>query len=293
MASYNFEGADLNVPDSNGEISTVNSAHLSVQGWGSSGLVNPKWVPPRSLIGTANTPFDVNQLNILLFVMTCLWLACGILIKRYLNKRSSVYVSRVISLIHAVLSTMYCAYVMLLRFLQFNSTPQYVHYMCCLPEPPLGDEQLAALFTASYFLADTIGILVGDYFDPLFIIHHVGALIILGTSVYGRIMGLEVAVGIVILECTNPQMHARWLLMENRYDEKNPNSPLWWFCDTGFLLTFFFARMIVGTTAATSFLFCPTAPIHISIVTFLFLVFSLKFLVDAFKKRAKGEKWTG
>lgn len=274
-------------------ISADGSPFLSIPGWGSSGLVNIKWLPPRNLFGTANIPFDVNQLNMILVVLTIVWLALGYAIKRRLPKSSSEYVSRVISLIHAVVSTLYCVYVMVLRFLQFNSTPEYIHNVCCLPEPPLADEQLAALITASYFIADTIGILVGEYFDPLFVLHHVGALVILGTSLYGRIMGLEVAVGIVILECTNPQLHTRWLLMEHRYDERYPSSILWWACDTGFLYTFIFARMVVGTVAATSFLFCPTAPIHISLVTYLFLIFSAKFLVDTYKKRQKGERWTG
>ena len=259
--------------------------------WGDSGVIDLDWNPPRSILGTSNTAKSIPHLAIVLVLFTAGWFLLTLALRKYYPHRTDAYVSRVVSLIHCVGSFAFSGYCCYLRFRQVRSVPDYVQTFTCLAEPPLADEQYNGLFSGSYFIMDTFGILFGSYFDPMFIVHHIAAIVAIVAGAFSGSIGPEMAAGLFLLEGSNPLMHTRWLLQAEKFDIHYPDSWTWIIVNRGFFVSFIMMRQVIGSLSAYNFTTCTWVPWYIRAIGLGYWIFSLKFIIDVLKKEKEGERW--
>eukprot|EP00744_Colponema_vietnamica_P021504 GILI01030746.1.p1 GENE.GILI01030746.1~~GILI01030746.1.p1 ORF type:complete len:285 (+),score=29.56 GILI01030746.1:49-903(+) len=259
--------------------------------WGDSNVIDPTWVPPHSILGSPNNPRGLGHLTYVLILFTVLWCVLTLALRKYYHNRTDAYVSRVVSLIHSVASFAFSGYCCFLRYQQSRTVGTYLSTFTCLAEPPLADEQYNALLSSSYFIMDTLGIIFGSYYDPMFIAHHAAAVIAINAGIFTGTIGPEMAVGLFLLEGSNPFLHLRWLLQAEKFDLHFPDSFLWQFINNGFYISFILARQVAGSLSAYNFLLCMWVPWYIRVIGVGYWAFSLKFLLDILKMDRKGERW--
>jgi hypothetical protein len=150
-----------------------------------------------------------------------------------------------------------------------------------------GEQQLAVLVTGSYFVVDTVGIFLLDYFDFRFLMHHIGAGGSLFWCVFTQTNGYEMVFTVFILEFSNPFMHGRWLLLNNAVP---PTDALFRFCEEGFFATFGVCRLLIGPVLVYTIV-VGTAPLFWKIAALGVLVVSSHFFFTAVKNRLSDVPW--
>ena len=209
-------------------------------------------------------------------------------------RASGEYQSRVVSLVHSTVATAYCVYIAVQRYAAAPSVGAYASTIVCLDAAPTADEQYLACLVCGYFLYDTVGLLAGDFCSPLYLAHHAGSILVLLEALFGaRPLGLEIAIGIGLLECSGPFLHARWLLNEHRWAERFPSSALWFAVEWSYLALFAVARVAVGNVLAVRFspLVCAKTPVFSAVALGLLFAYSSVFFVGVVKQKLRGEKW--
>lgn len=197
--------------------------------------------------------------------------------KVLLPHRTAQFNSRVISMLHSMISAV------------ANTFSAY----CLLQQGNNIGERGGELqswvqgMSAGYFVIDLIDLLLSDYCDTVFVLHHI-------VSITGCLYGawgwgaLENAMSIALLEMANPLLHLRWLLVEL----EKQSSGFFQFVDSTFLLLFAVTRLIVGpaliymmVTAATP------SPVFYIFAGVGFVTLSFMFFVEVMKKVWAGEQW--
>ncbi len=210
-------------------------------------------------------------------LMSVFWLLLTIFALRRWGSHKE-YASRIVSLVHAVLSVIVTGF----RLYQDYGTPNGR-----INVDMSGDQQVAVLVTGSYFVVDTLGMFFFDYFDFRFLMHHIGAGGSLFWTVFAQTNGYEMVFTVFILELSNPFMHGRWLLLHSNFPATN-----WLFrvCEEGFFVTFGLCRVIVGPVLVYSIV-VGTGPLFWKIAGIGVLVVSAHFFLSAVRNRLSDVPW--
>ena len=188
------------------------------------------------------------------------------------------YASRVVSLVHAIISVIVTA-------IQFSR--DYGKPWGRTNIGMTGDQQFALLVTASYFVVDTIGLFLNDYFDFQFLMHHIGAGGSLFAVMFTQTNGYEMVFTVLVLEFSNPFMHGRWLAIHNNV---SPKSWLYIFLDEGFFVTFFLMRVAIGPFLSGSILL-GSGPLFWKVATVGVQAVSAMFFFNLVKNRRNDTPW--
>ena len=193
------------------------------------------------------------------------------------RNKSAEYVARISSLVHAVGASILTGACLLDRYLKMEPWGA----------PTTCQEGMALSFSVAYFMIDMVGILTGDFFDWVFVLHHIACIAgILWTFVTGD-AGHFVTLVVCCLEVTNPFMHMHWL---NVFDQR-VQGPWYDLNRFGFIVSFTFVRGLIGPWLIYV---CYTIglPWYLSALGGGFFVFSMRALVAILQKEIKGEMWT-
>lgn len=204
--------------------------------------------------------------------------------KKYAKSKGEEYASRVVSWWHAVVSTLLCGSACLDGY---HRSPQTWGRFGL---DGTGLQQIACLCSAGYFTVDMIGILCSSYFDWLFIGHHVlcgGCLLQVGFTGF---QGFDLTLITSLLETSNPLLHGRWLLIQNRQHLKG-GTFLYNAVDGMFYVVFIFIRMFVGPQLTYFQLATSEAVWVLRISGLLLQIYSIKFMLETGKKRLRDELW--
>ncbi|CUG87921.1 membrane-associated protein, putative [Bodo saltans] len=203
----------------------------------------------------------------------------------YARKKSDEYGSRVISVIHASISSVLC---FLGTVEEFNE-PEFGTFGAHCS----GLQQVALLCTAGYFAMDMLGILMSSYFSWLYVGHHI---LSGGCLAYGGLVsrhGFEFAMVTCLMEVSNPLLHSRWLLIADKEHLKNQGKGSLKFrvIDQLFYVVFFVARIMMGPILTAHLVVADNTPLIIQAAGVLLQVLSVQFMFDTFSKRFRGDLW--
>lgn len=203
----------------------------------------------------------------------------------YARKKTDEYGSRVVSVVHATLSSILC---FLATVEEFNEPGYGTFGAGCS-----GLQQVALLFTASYFAMDMLGILMSSYFSWLYVGHHI---LSGGCLAFGGLLsrhGFEFAMVTCLMEVSNPLLHTRWLMISNKEHLKNKGRGSMSFraVDHTFYVVFFIARILVGPILTAHLTVADNTHIIIQGAGVLLQVLSFQFMMETFSKRFRGDLW--
>ncbi|CUG87922.1 membrane-associated protein, putative [Bodo saltans] len=226
---------------------------------------------------------EIAGVFILFFV---LWSAAGVWANiHYARRKSDEYGSRVVSVVHAVLSSVLCFLAMVEEF----GEPGYgVYGLHCT-----GLQQVVLLCSAGYFTMDLVGILRGSYFTWLFVAHHILSLYCLLTGGAFAIHGFELVCSMVVVESSNPFLHTRWLMIADREHLKQDGkgSQQFQFVENAFYATFFLSRIMIGPIITSKLVTAVDMTAFFKGAGVALLVASYLFFVSVVTKRYKKELW--
>jgi hypothetical protein len=204
---------------------------------------------------------------------------------RYAKCKSDEYGSRVVSVVHAIVSSILC---FVAAIEEFNDPGYGTFGPRCS-----GLQQIALLCSAGYFTMDFLGILLSSYFSWLFIGHHIlsGGCLAFG-GLFGA-HGFEFSFVTFLMEVSNPFLHSRWLMIADKehLKRKGRGSLRFQFVDHCFYVIFFLARIIAGPILTIQLVFADETHLIIKGAGLLLQVLSVQFLVNTFSKRFRGDLW--
>jgi hypothetical protein len=221
-------------------------------------------------------PFDL-QASLQVAVTTFAVLgAMSLAANRWLSKprANNEFGNRVVSLVHAVVSTVICAYAL------------SVHQGGWLDSPATRIEGMCLAFSTAYFLIDTISMALTDW-SWLYFWHHVITISTMGTGAFFGHYGFIMCAATVLGEVGNPIMDFRWLL--GAAGMRGHAAAKWlsraWFC------VFFVTRMLVSPWL----LFHALAIMHWLFVVMgcIMVLASWKVWFDWLCAEVNGEWWEG
>jgi hypothetical protein len=220
------------------------------------------------------------------------------------------YRARIISFLHALFSTIGSAHALYQNLVVHNNNGQNVWFDT---REATRSEANWQMFSFAYFACDTIMMLlpfVKNYFSPstaskqsekeklliekrnkettTFFIHHLIALASLSCGSFLGIYGPIVCAAQLAGEISNPFMHLRWLM---NADGRRDHFVCKHICTKMWYLTFFVSRLIISPYLSI-FAVRVMHPVFWPQV-WLMIIFSGKFIYDAWKSDKKGEWWTG
>eukprot|EP00760_Papus_ankaliazontas_P007658 PhM_4_TR13438/c0_g1_i1/m.54957 len=150
--------------------------------------------------------------------------------KKKFPKKGKEYASRVVSLIHAVVSTALSAYAVFC-----HPTPDFAG-------PTQEIQAIVLCVSSAYFAYDFIAMYLYNFWEWGFAIHH---LVTAGGMMWGVFTcrsGWELAACTLLMEITNPLMHIQWLM---EFDKKT-KTLLYKIVEPSFAIAFWVARIGVG-----------------------------------------------
>jgi len=189
------------------------------------------------------------------------------------------YASRIVSTVHAMVSLVFCV---------AGAIDGYGEaHWGIFGLDATAKQQIALMVTTGYFSADFIGILVGTYFDWIFVGHHIVSASSLFYSAYFGYGGFELCLATALMELSNPFMHMRWIVVTDKHPS---DSLVYKICDEGFFISFTLARIVLGPylvwllwISSSAFVFKLTAG--------ALMVFSFQFYWGLLQRRKTGEAW--
>jgi TLC domain len=224
-------------------------------------------------------PFDFNESIFIGIISTVffVFLYCAVQkIQKEQHIKNKEYTARVVSLIHAVISTIGSAYAL------------YSHEGMSFYAPIATRVQSNwQMFTFAYFTVDTIVMFVTNTFDFKYFVHHIISMSSLACGAFYGMYGVLVTSAQLVGEISNPFMHSRWILNSHGYRESKLCKIITkiWFC------IFFASRVLI----------CPLLGYHaIMIMHWIFwplvwimIVFSSLFLYEVYEMEKRNEWWVG
>jgi hypothetical protein len=194
------------------------------------------------------------------------------------SKRTE-YAARLISLAHAVGSVILCGAVLRCRV----SAGSSLRSGTCV------QEAVVLCFSIAYFVVDSVGILCNDYFDVMFLLHHVGCIAALAWCVTSGVAGYFIALILFCMELTNPLMHTHWINVE----DKRTTGRLYALNRITFIFSYLVMRVFIGawllyqmTTHLRDLL-----PLWIVLLAWAITIFSIRLLVCIVKAELRGDQW--
>jgi hypothetical protein len=222
-------------------------------------------------------PYNFQEAMLVGVVAAGCFLYLNIMLHGKFNSKlnSDEYGQRIISFIHAVLSSVLCIAALFLHHGGWLDTTIATRLE--------GD---VAMISFAYFFVDLVLMFVWK-FDWMYFTHHVIALRWVSlTAIFGQI-GFGGCVGIICAEICNPMMHGRWLL----HASGKADSALCRWCTRIWFPVFFICRMIIIPTLLS--LNYHVVPMDTNAIVTLFTIGSAKFLYDAVDAEMKGKWWEG
>jgi hypothetical protein len=252
-------------------------------------IVSPVILPIASAV---KTHMHVERLTSgetagVLIAFIAVWSVAGVWANiHYTTRKSDEYGSRVVSVVHAVLSSVLCFLAMVEEF----GEPGYgVNGLHCT-----GLQQVVLLCSAGYFTMDLVGIMFSSYFTWLFVAHHILSLYCLLTGGVFGIHGFELACSMLVVEFSNPFLHTRWLMIadQEHLKQDGKGSRCFQFVDNAFYATFFLSRIMVGPIITSLLVTAVDTSVPFKASGVALLVASYLFFANVVTKRYKRELWT-
>ena len=228
-----------------------------------------------------HTPMTTNEAAAYVFIWVLVWGAMTLaLLSKYERRKGDEWVSRVVSVAHAVVSGVLAAIAM------YDSLPEAWLWFA---SPTSFYQQLALGVSIAYFIVDFVGIWYGSYYDTLFIWHHICSGWGLGIAHFGGTCGFELCVCLWAMETSNPFLHSRWVLLSEGFCEKE-SSLLHWITEL-FWWNFSLCRITFGTPYTTMMILSANEPWLLKFLGGAIMVFSWKFWIEMMGKRRRNESW--
>lgn len=218
------------------------------------------------------------------------WCILGLSSYRLFAKsKGDEYASRVVSVIHALLSVALC-FLGVLDGITLD--PHWGHFQSTAPFWT----QVACLCTGAYFTMDMIGILTSTYFSWLFVGHHLICGYAMVAVSVNQTFGFATALTTCLMEASNPFLHMRYLLIEEHHmahkkkSATTPWSPLLTAISRCFYVVYFVGRILIGPFLTAALLTGDT-PVWLQLIGSLLQIFSIQYFFVYFSKGWKGELW--
>jgi len=208
---------------------------------------------------------NIQQTTAITLVGAVLWFALAIVIKNLpkFRSKSTEHQSRVISIIHAVIQTAFSLYAC--NFGRPMDEP--------IGSPSKPIEMYCLLVSVSYFLYDTVASFIWDYWEHHFAFHHGAVSAGMLWGVLGGSSGYELCACTFLFEVSNPPMHYRWLLL----DDKAPRDFTFRVTSWLFAGSFIFARLVIGVPLLYFVLVNPRPVLMIKSLAVTMLIMVLYF----------------
>ncbi|XP_024379947.1 uncharacterized protein [Physcomitrium patens] len=232
-------------------------------------------------MGGATQELDLGPVT--MSAMTAAWTFVYVLSRVLFPARSKDFCNRIVSLIHVFVSCYFCS----------KSVADWSRPLDGVGAASTYPQMLALTVSLAYFTYDTLCCLVELPFSLDVFMHHVLTILGLGFGYERQISGTELVACLMLMEVSNPFMHARELLKELNLKDSSMNLAN----DVVFALIFTVARVFIGPIVVYKCLLSSTTPfavkvgaVGIQVVSLLWFYKIARMVVYKLSKKPKTRK---